>query len=214
MKVIAVGDLHGMSNYLKRLLANIDEDYHLVFLGDYVDRGPDSKEVLDILLKLPEERATLIMGNHDKMMIDCCIRDMYRDWGYGYGRITLKSFDFDIDRMIKYAGVMEERFVMSRIIDGCFFSHSGGNSALSIDEQREYDLLWHRPISEFVDYDYPGLRAFHGHTPVYDPTILKGRVNLDTGAAMGGYLTAAIIDTDTTIIESMLQINEKEIKTY
>jgi serine/threonine protein phosphatase 1 len=205
----AIGDIHGSLDKLQRLIGECERHAHgrpmyLVFVGDYIDRGPDSRGVIDLLMALqlraPDQIVTL-MGNHEAMMLAALDHpDIARSWRSQGGVATLASFG------ITEAGDLPQRYLdwmralrLSYDDGRRFFVHGGVNPEAPLGAQRVDDLLWIREpfLSDSRDY---GRLIVHGHTPSPTgvPEVRRNRINLDTGAVYGGPLTAAVFD-DTQI---------------
>ena len=221
MRIYAVGDIHGRIDLLERLYQAIAEDLRArpvtraveVFLGDYVDRGPGSAQVLDWLTagpRLAAERVCL-RGNHEQVLLEFLADPaVLGHWSQFGGLETLHSFglrfrlplrpgdEAEIARAFAEAlPAAHRRFLEatqpSLTLGGYFFSHAGVNPAVALDAQAEHDLLWirepflswHRPLSKIV---------VHGHTPIESPVVLPHRIGIDTGAYVTGRLTAAVLE--------------------
>ncbi|WP_212522712.1 metallophosphoesterase [Actibacterium sp. MT2.3-13A] len=226
MRSYAIGDSHGHLDHLREVHRRIaadrarlgDEVAPVVHLGDYVDRGPDSRGVLAFLLQgLAEGRNwVLLKGNHDRMMALFLRAPEERDprrpdlhWLEDRigGRATLASYGVDVSpdrpaeeiheearRLVPPAHVaLLEGLRPSYARDGVFFCHAGIRPGLALAEQSEDDLVWIR--GEFHDdrRDH-GALIVHGHTPVERVTHYGNRLNLDTGAAYGGPVSAVVIE--------------------
>lgn len=216
---IAIGDVHGCNDLLIRLLAKIDEryegrSYKLVFLGDYVDRGPDSRGVLDTLLRVRRDRpdSVFLKGNHEQAMLDFLgsphEAEAWLSWG---GEETLASYGIPIQLPVDVVGIQESlagalpdshfEFLMSLTlrhdVGNYLFVHAGLNPDKSVEEQHENDLLWIRD-----DFFNRGKGQFgdkvvvHGHTPIKSPTDHAWRINVDTGAVWSSKLSAVAIEGD------------------
>ncbi len=223
--VYAIGDVHGRYDLLKSLLAKVWQDCAeraagrapvLILCGDYVDRGPQSAEVLDALNwlgKRPDIRLHLLKGNHEDAMLDF-LRDpeAARDWlGFG-GAQTLASYgvalppdDADAKALLRTRDDLLERLPASHLlllqrlemmvtVGDYAFVHAGVKPGVALADQTDHDLLWIR--RSFVDFDGPHERCIvHGHTWADDrPQVLDHRLGLDTGAYATGVLTAARIE--------------------
>lgn len=217
-KVFAVGDVHGRLDLLDALLARLDEegaaeaDARIVFLGDYVDRGPDIRGVVERLVALREERprTVFLMGNHEQVLAeflsDSGARADWLDWG---GEDTLESYG------VRRGGVFRPgelgRELAARMPEAhrrllldlpltaesgdYFFAHAGVKPGVALDKQTAGDLLWIR--GEFHDAPpeaRPDKVVVHGHHPVRKPLDLGWRIAVDTGAVYGGKLTAVMLD--------------------
>jgi serine/threonine protein phosphatase 1 len=225
-RVYAVGDIHGCLAELKLLKALILADnvrraaaaVTLVYVGDYVDRGPDSKGVLDEVRRPLEGVAATIhlMGNHEAMMAQF-LADPRRgmDWLVNGGSSTLASFGinaemarrgFDLDATRDaLAAAMSPRQVefveglaLSARIGDCFFCHAGVRPGVALDAQSNNDLLWIREpfLSSREDF---GALVVHGHTPMAAPEVRRNRINIDTACFATGRLTAAVFDVDIPV---------------
>lgn len=202
----AIGDIHGCFGKLKSLLAACDafrgkRSARFVFLGDYIDRGPQSKEVLDFLIKGGGERHSdfvCLRGNHEEMLIraaskDRSDRDLMTWWGNG-GEATLESYgvddpsDLPVEHLAWLRSLPLETSDHHRI-----FVHAGIRPSISLSSQSAEDLLWIREPFLSSEEDH-GILVVHGHTPTrtQKPDLRPNRVNIDTGACFGGPLTAAV----------------------
>ncbi len=221
--IYAVGDVHGQLEMLVNALRLIEQDggpdARVVFLGDYVDRGPDSRGVLDLLIEGQRDGRNWVMvkGNHDRMMArfvqECEIADKslpitlnWLDPRLG-GRETLASYGVavtDNDRIYQVheracAAVPPAHIDFINALptyhqeDKLLFVHAGIRPGLSLAQQSEDDLVWIR--HEFLRYSsqYPWL-IVHGHTPVERAEHCGNRVNLDAGAGYGRPLATAVFE--------------------
>jgi serine/threonine protein phosphatase 1 len=221
VRVYAVGDIHGCAAQLDQLLQAIRADIaahagavQLVFLGDYVDRGPDSRGVIDRLLDLEEVLSPVFLrGNHDQAILDF-LRDpaFYRAWrNYGaaetlvsYG-VMPPRFDRDVDFAAardQFAKALPERHLrffenleLQARIGGYFFAHAGVRPGIALEQQTAEDLLWIREDFLMSGSDF-GAVVVHGHTPCDDPVRRPNRICVDTGVYATGRLTAAILHGD------------------
>jgi serine/threonine protein phosphatase 1 len=221
--IYAIGDIHGQRTMLEDALDLIERDggagARVVFLGDYVDRGPDSRGVLDLLSQgLTEGRNwTCLKGNHDRLMeyyLDTPPRhDPYLLVGFDWmherigGRETAASYGvteingrrmFDLaDELRKAVPDTHMRFLLDLRLSchsgNLFFAHAGIRPGVALDAQSETDLLWIR--QEFHDdpRDH-GALIVHGHTPIETPHHYGNRVNLDSGAGYGRPITSAVFE--------------------
>jgi serine/threonine protein phosphatase 1 len=229
MRVYAVGDIHGCLRQLDQLLEMIAKDAQgapakclAVFLGDYVDRGPDSKGVIDRLLShpLPQFEVHYIRGNHEQSLLDFLADpNIYRFWkGYG-AQETLMSYGvipprFDHDdalletqRRLEVALPKEhlaflQELPLSFSIGGYFFAHAGARPGLALGEQVAKDLMWVR--EEFIESDYDfGKMVVHGHTPTDAPVVRANRIGIDTGTYATGRLTSLVLEgTDRRFLQT------------
>ncbi len=218
-RVYIVGDIHGCAELLDRLLKLVIVDsgagpakQSLVFVGDYVDRGPDSRGVIERLLSLPRQfEPHFLRGNHDQAVLDF-LKDpeFYRTWkGFG-GQETLLSYGVRPPKFddIKSIGEAHAQFLaafpeahlrflealeLSREIGDYFVVHAGVRPGVALGAQNSEDLLWIRDNFLFSDNDF-GKIIVHGHTPVEAPIRRRNRIGIDTGAYATGRLTALILE--------------------
>lgn len=200
-KIFAIGDIHGCLEKLQTLMKKIDIDYQkdiLIFIGDYIDRGRSSREVIDYIIRLREksENVICLMGNHEQMFmnyLDGVNEGLYLGNG---GRATLESYGILLsdnvqERKAKVSG-KHLQFFRSLLpyyeSDQYVFVHAGVRSELPLNEQAIDDLLWIR--FEFIhnENDF-GKTVVFGHTPMRDLMIEKNKIGIDTGAIYGGKLT-------------------------
>jgi serine/threonine protein phosphatase 1 len=201
MRVLAVGDIHGCLHAFKTLLdlvAPRPEDL-VVTLGDYVDRGPDSRGVLDLLIQLHAGgRLVALRGNHEQLMLDGRADQGRRHlWLACGGRETLDSYRVKFPEASDLKEVPDAHWRF--IEDGCvdwyetdthFFVHANAHPELPLDEQPNYMLLW-EPLFEPCDH-VSGKVMVCGHTKQSDglPRDFGTTVCIDTGAyAPAGWLT-------------------------
>jgi serine/threonine protein phosphatase 1 len=199
-RILAIGDIHGCNGLLKRLLDRIRIDPlsdTLILIGDYLDRGPEVREVIDTLLDLKETCPNLIClkGNHESMFLNYYLegRDEELFLNNG-GQRTLDSYGISLDEARKGAGFPENhlRFLASlpffHETDDYFFVHAGLRPGIALADQLPEDMLWIR--HEFIDsgWDF-GRTVVFGHTPLSKPLIEKKKIGIDTGAVYGGRLT-------------------------
>src|SRR3954468_2630955 len=177
MKTYAVGDLHGMSHLLRQALEFIardagDEPARLVFLGDYIDRGPDPKGVLDILMAGPANPRHIwapLKGNHDHLMEQALSRDVGGPgtWLMNGAETTIRSFGLDL---VDWRDVPEPYLEFIRGLPLHFedaqqiFVHAGLRPGIALKEQDPHDLVWIRDPFLTARYDF-GKLVVHGHTP-------------------------------------------------
>ena len=209
-----IGDIHGRLDLLDTLLELIGFNRKLVFVGDYLDRGPHSAQVLDRLIGLQAQgRALCLMGNHETMFlgfIDAPERG--GGWLRAGGVETLKSYG--VHGVSEWSDLkarqVAHKTLLARIpLDHLAFlfslksgllsgnvlvSHAGADPAVKIDAQSWEALVWGRNAACDTRRD-DGTWVVHGHTVQPEPIAANGRVCVDTGAWRSGCLTAALIDT-------------------
>lgn len=198
-RLLAVGDIHGCSTMLDDLLQEVapgDGD-RLVFLGDYLDRGPDGRGVIERLLALQRRwpQTVFLRGNHEQMFVD--FLDGLNTWLFllNGGESTLRSYGADHGAAIPGS---HEAFLRSLpcsfSCEGFIFVHAGLRPGIPLEEQREEDLLWIRDEFLGSDYDW-GKTIVFGHTPRNQPLLAPRRIGIDTGAVYGRQLTCCDVLT-------------------
>lgn len=213
MKIYAIGDVHGCIEELKQLLLKIDTEIkdgdEIVFIGDYIDRGPNSKGVVDLIIERqnnhPNKHITL-KGNHEDMMIEGM-----DGWSYNGGKETLESYATYVmtrfGEQISYYNYWQflppehKEFYKTLPLfyrNGKYvFVHAGIDPELSLENQTEQCMLWER---QFVGYrgEYKdGYTVTYGHTPLNVAIVRDHQFGIDTACVFGGKLTAVVIDTET-----------------
>ena len=200
-RIIAIGDVHGCNEELKMLLnkAAPDENTTIVFVGDYVDRGPDSKGVISTILELRQRfKVVTLLGNHEEMMMDFIKDPSSGEAGtflYNGGAATLASYataepgGYKIpDEHITFLRELE----LTYETDDYFFVHAGVPdiplNQIDPEEHRSH-LLWIRKPFLKSNYRWKK-RVVHGHTPCPEVERMKNRTNIDTGCVQGNVLTA------------------------
>ncbi len=208
-RIFAIGDIHGHLTKLEELLGKLPIDPQVdevVFLGDYIDRGPDSMAVMDRLVALSRSlpRATFLMGNHESMFLEDYLgRTNEPRFFFNGGASTLQSYNRrGIDP--RRDGLPAEhreflgRLKLWRESEGWVFVHAGLRPGLPLIRQDRRDLLWIREEFYSAESDWP-YRVVFGHTPFQKP-YRRGRLTgIDTGAAYGGKLTCLVIPDEEFI---------------
>lgn len=219
--VYAIGDVHGRSDLLQRmaelirddLLARPGADPTVVLLGDYLDRGPDSRGVIEGLAVpgLFEAPVRALRGNHEEMLLTFLsgpeIGSMWRRNGavetlYSYG---VDVRDFKLARnLAETAEELRYRLPASHLaflesaplscaIGDYFFCHAGVRPGVALEEQRARDLLWIRDDFLGSSQTFPKI-VVHGHTPVGEAEIHPNRINVDTGAYISNRLSCLVLE--------------------
>lgn len=222
-RIYAVGDIHGRADLLDEITTRIDDDIRRrpiahpveVYLGDYIDRGSDSRTVLDLLaVRLVTRHAVCLRGNHEAVMEgflqDPAILPYWLELG---GMQTLESYGvaphdeneaaLDVRRRFVDAFPRAHELVVQclrhQFVCGDFlFVHAGIRPDIPIERQDINDLIWIR--DEFLDSTKNHERfVVHGHTPVPHPDIRHNRINIDTCAWRTGMLTCVAIEGSTIL---------------
>ena len=219
MRLYAIGDVHGRLDLLEKMHAAIRADladrpapdWRILHLGDYVDRGPDSKGVLDCLATAVEDpRIIALAGNHDLGFLDFLTEPSGEGLFARYGgRETAVSYGVAID-FADPAGLRRGHGALVRAMPGrhrdllgqlrfsvsfgdFFFCHAGIRPGVALDQQEPADLIWIRDAFLRWNALHPKV-IVHGHTPGREAEIRDNRVNVDTQAYQSGRLTALVID--------------------
>lgn len=222
LRIYAVGDIHGRDDLLAELQGRIAEDAArapsatniLIYLGDYIDRGLQSKQVLDRLSgsRLAGFEHVFLKGNHELAMLQFLGDAAFgKTWKYYGGLETLHSYGVQeltrTDDPAAFGRAREhllevlpaahrdflEALEVSREFGGYFFAHAGVRPGISLQRQIEEDLLWIR--EEFLHSDASfGKVVVHGHTPNEEVVVRPNRIGIDTGAYMTGVLTALVLE--------------------
>jgi diadenosine tetraphosphatase ApaH/serine/threonine PP2A family protein phosphatase len=207
MRTFAIGDVHGELAKLKALLglcldAGQGEALRFIFLGDYIDRGPQSKEVVETLIDFTRTapgEVIFLLGNHEALALAALSGGLPETRWFAFGGMaTIHSYRVSAARELPSEHLDWFRSLPSLYDDGRrLFVHAGVDPERSLTEQDEKALLWIREpfLSSTRDY---GRLIVHGHTPILSgkPALCTNRLDLDTGAAYGGPLTAALFDDD------------------
>jgi serine/threonine protein phosphatase 1 len=221
-RIYAIGDIHGRRDLLDRMIEEIRKDLAAhpvehaltVTLGDYLDRGPDSRGVVERLAENPfPTEFVALKGNHEEMLAHF-LRDpsVGGDWSRLGGHETLHSYGIDVGPLMRGRGYESAAaafgkalprthmafFASLRVclsVGRYFFCHAGVRPGVPLTHQREHDLLWIR--DEFLhDQTDFGKIVVHGHTPSHSPEIRPNRINVDTGAFITGRLTCAVLGAE------------------
>lgn len=222
LRIFAIGDVHGCLRELLGLEAAIaarvashpSDDVLIVYLGDYIDRGPASAQVISHLAQRREDgiRRRHLIGNHEAMLLHVLEEPgAWPAWRSMGGLETIMSYDRALARdaardpnamLQRLATTLPEehvRFLSSLehlvAVDDCVFVHAGIDPTLPLSQQRPEDLLWSR--ESFLEFAGPLPRfVVHGHTPVPEPDLRAHRLNIDLGAYLTGRLACAELASD------------------
>ena len=203
--IYVIGDIHGRADLLRKLQNTIldeikqysDKRKVLVYLGDYIDRGPESKQVINLVRNTLDgkvfDEVICLKGNHETFMLDHLNGqgDDYL-WFINGGRETLKSYNDVIPESHK---AFFNNLSLYHEEGGYLFVHAGIRPGISIEDQQENELLWIREL--FLDSEVNhGKLIVHGHTIKKEPQIWYNRIGIDTGAYYYGVLTCLVLEDD------------------
>jgi serine/threonine protein phosphatase 1 len=178
----AIGDIHGMIDKMQSVLSKIpiQKSDTLIFLGDYIDRGPNSKEVIDECILLSKKYKTIFLkGNHEDLFLRSSIdTSAFECWIYNGGMATQKSYK---------NGFPKEHYEFLKTLklfhktNKYYFVHAGVNPMFKLEDQDEEDLLWIRDNFLYSDRCYDKL-IIHGHSITSKPEVKPNRIGIDTGS--------------------------------
>jgi len=223
-RIYCIGDIHGRDDLLQQLHDKILEDAAdytgqktIIYLGDYIDRGERSREVIDLLLTrpLPGFEHIYLRGNHEQTLLDfLTAAEIGHGWFMHGGLQTLVSYGVtyrkiptSIDDLRVLQNALKERVppghrdflekTRSCYQTGSYyFVHAGINPRVSLDQQTIEDQLWIR--DEFIEHAKPYEKIIvHGHTITDEPDFRPNRIGLDTGAYLSGKLSCLVLENDT-----------------
>ena len=222
-RAYAVGDIHGRLDLLDHLLERIETDISereprrnfIIFLGDYVDRGPDSAGVLERLLtyRLDGAETVFLAGNHEELFLRVMRGDssVLSQWLKFGGAECVESYGVNVAQLLRLprseaVALLQAKIPASHVdfmaeMDDSYrfgdylFVHAGIRPGIEIDEQSRADLRWIREpfLSHAADH---GFIVVHGHTIVDDVEERRNRIGIDTGAYRSGLLTAVAVEDD------------------
>jgi serine/threonine protein phosphatase 1 len=196
--IYAIGDIHGCADKLRRLIDQLAIDPkqdQLVFVGDYIDRGPDSFEVVDYLLGLKSifPNVVFLKGNHEQMLEDYLAGPDKLTFLINGGQATLDSYlrhrpspqgpVFPLRHQVFFKGLR-----LFYETENYLFVHAGLKPKVPLTQQHPGDLLWIRSQFIYSDVDF-GKQVVFGHTPFPEPLVQANKIGIDTGAVYGHQLT-------------------------
>ncbi len=198
-KFFVISDIHGCLDKLERLIEHLRDDIKertVIFLGDYIDRGPDSCGVVEFVMELKKNTdVVLLKGNHEKMLLeflaglnqfvylenggDLTLASYYKKYRLREGEIIVPS------EHVEFFNSLELYYESDQYI----FVHAGLRDGVDLRGQKEEDLLWIREEFIYSAYDF-GKTVIFGHTPFLHPFVGFRKIGIDTGAVFGNTLTA------------------------
>lgn len=221
-RVYCIGDIHGRADLLEEIhqeiladAAGFDGEKYVVYLGDFVDRGPHTRQVLDLLLAepLPGFEAVYLQGNHEQILLSFLEHpEATASWLNFGGREALYSYGIALAHIPSRSEVfaLANRFnevlpdTHREFLQNCAFSwqcgsyyfvHAGIRPSVALEKQLPEDQLWIRDEFLFSKRDH-GVIVVHGHSIVDEPEFLPNRIGLDTGAFRSGVLTCLVLEGD------------------
>jgi serine/threonine protein phosphatase 1 len=210
-RTFAIGDIHGCLDKLEDLITRIDPTPKdsLIFLGDYVDRGESTPEVIDFLIDLARRvPCVFLRGNHEDMFITFLEFGSNKTIFFANGGLkTIESYVkperfTGNDQVARRLPETHREFLSNLKLyhedDGYFYVHAGIKPGTPMKDQDRYDLLWSR--DEFI-FSPTGMekKVIFGHTPFARPMVKLDKIGIDTGAVYGGVLTAIEVPDETFI---------------
>jgi serine/threonine protein phosphatase 1 len=194
----AIGDIHGQYELMQLALAEIETRQPsgalVIFLGDYIDRGPQSKEVIEALMAGPRrecDKWVCLTGNHEDMMLQAhADKSKWMWWVRNGGETALQSFGGELPHNVcDWCAALP----IFHETEHHFFVHAGVWPGRDMADQRAEDMLWIR--DRFLDYEGDfGKHVVHGHTPNRYAQTFNNRTNLDSGAFFTGRLSIGRFD--------------------
>lgn len=196
--IYAIGDIHGCYDKLTALMEKIDIDFEsdtLVFLGDYIDRGHQSFEVVEYLIQLKRQHphTVFLKGNHEEMLEKYLAGTDKITYLVNGGQQTLESY-LNRPRQLDEPLIPETHMTFFKSLqlyhetDHYVFVHAGLKKTVPLAEQKSEDLLWIRQKFIGSKEDFGKLVVF-GHTPLPEPLLQPNKIGIDTGAVYGNKLT-------------------------
>ena len=226
MNIFVIGDIHGCLNQLISIHNKIfnyanykKEEDLLVYLGDYIDRGPKSKQVVDQILNLKNEgiKTTFLMGNHEEFMWDFLFNEInnLKNWlNFGADK-TFKSYGIEVVEFVKESfedhnieklrKILIEKLGHSHLnffsnlkltfsVAQYLFVHAGIDPKKNLSDQSKKDYLWSRS-NNFFHKDFKAEKIIvHGHTPEKNVINFPYRINIDTGCYFSGKLSCVCLN--------------------
>ncbi|QPF90291.1 metallophosphoesterase family protein [Bradyrhizobium commune] len=225
LRIYAISDIHGCADLLQQMFTVIDRDLGTigsrraihVFLGDYIDRGPESHRTIELLIRRSmKHESVFLKGNHEAFLLDTLnAPSQLQDWKQFGGLQTLTSYGLKpslnpdpaeqaqlIQQLASAIPPHQHKFFNSlrlRFVCGdFFFVHAGVRPGVALARQQEQDMLWIR--EEFLQSERNfGKYIIHGHTPVQRPDVRPNRTNIDTGAYATGNLSLLVLQDDSLL---------------
>ncbi len=197
-RYLCIGDIHACPEPLYELLEVVEAagmgEYQLVFLGDYVDRGPDANAVIDCMRA---REAIYLMGNHEEMLFMSL--EALDEMSDAHGPERRRDFLAAKRISEENCAWLRENVHLSYEDENFVFSHAGLNPHKSLHEQAGEDFLWSWHTGDY--FDVTQKTVVHGHISVPEVNIQGNNINVDTGCGKGGLLSAILVP-DMTVFQS------------
>jgi serine/threonine protein phosphatase 1 len=197
-RTIIIGDIHGCLDMIKRLIDRINwqpGNDRLIFLGDYIDRGENSKGVVDFILALSRcsSGVECLIGNHEALFLDYLNGRDRRIFLSNGGWITVEGYlaekSEEEEALVPPDHMSFYQSLKSFIeLEEYYIVHAGFKPGVHVKDQELNDMIWIRDQFIYTEYDF-GKRVIFGHTPFDEPFIMENKIGLDTGAVYGNRLT-------------------------
>ena len=224
-RTYVIGDIHGCYREFKRLLDLCSDDAdgkpaRLITLGDYVDRGPDSFDVVQLIRhRLADEYPVFksiinLKGNHEDMMVQAVLGGELRDKQDWVS--SNNGGDATVERYPNKKALLDDAKWLAALPTSCedklrYYVHAGIRPGIRLKEQNDADKLWIRDL--FLKHKAPYEKyVVHGHTPVEKPDVQANRINIDTALVFGGRLTAAVFDDLQAEAIDLLQVKAMSLE--
>jgi len=228
MNIYAIGDLHGRFDILKAVIAKVEEHAgdvggKLVITGDFIDRGPQSAQIIEHLINGPEKdnwEWVILKGNHEDMMVQCLARGRLEWWTGNGGDMTLQSYGYKHgDLMLPLKIPKEHIFWLNALpvyhmTDHQAFVHAGFNPKLDLEHQNTEQMMWVRAPRE-DNYSFMGKHVVHGHEQYEDGPILNpDKSNFDTFAWLTGRQAIGVFNDQQGAPVEILEVQLERDKRY
>jgi serine/threonine protein phosphatase 1 len=213
---VAIGDIHGCKKSLDALLEQLSPytDRHFVFIGDYIDRGPDSQDSVQRIINFSKDhKCTILRGNHEQMLLDAFETKSKANWMHNGGTETLRSYNeagnkMDLPYQHHHFYRNTKLYLNSK---DYFFVHAGLDPDTSIAEALYHNyteqFLWEREHLNQKKNRFEKKIVF-GHTPMHEPLNERNMIGIDTGCVYNklgyGKLTAILLPEEKFIIQECL----------
>lgn len=197
-RILVIGDIHGCLDMIKRLIDKINwqpGNDRLIFLGDYIDRGENSKGVVDFILALSRcsSGVECLIGNHEALFLDYLNGRDRRLFLSNGGWITVEGYlaekSEEEESLVPPEHMSFYQSLKSFIeLEDYYIVHAGFKPGVHVKDQELNDMIWIRDQFIYTEYDF-GKRVIFGHTPFDEPFVMENKIGIDTGAVYGNRLT-------------------------